>query len=253
VAALGPDDLRAARDRALNANAAKVAVVGAISVERAGAIIDRLLAELPRGPVAEVPETAFAAPGGVSVVPFDAPQSTVMFGHAGPKRDDPDFIPAFVMNYILGGGGFSSRLTTEVREKRGLAYSTYSYLAPFDRAGVILGGVGTANGRVAESIAVIREEWRRLAEEGVTAEELDKAKRYLTGAYALRFDSNRKIAAALVGLQRDGEDVTYVKRRNALIEAVTAEDIARVAARWLKPESLAFTVVGQPEGLPVGQ
>jgi zinc protease len=253
VEAITVDDLRAARERALNLSAAKIAVVGDVTATEAGALLDRLLGDLPRGPLAEIAETAVAKPGGVTTVPFDAPQSTVMFGHAGPKRDDPDFIPAFVTNHILGGGGFSSRLTTEVREKRGLAYSTYAYLAPFDHAGLIMGGVGTANERVAESIAVIREEWFRMAEQGVTEAELDAAKRYLTGAYALRFDSNRKIARALVGIQRDGEDATYVTRRNALIEAVTTDDIRRVARTWLKPEDLAFVVVGQPEGLPVGQ
>jgi zinc protease len=185
----------------------------------------------------------------VKVQPFDAPQSTVMFGHSGPLRDDPDFIPAFVMNYILGGGGFSSRLTVEVREKRGLAYSTYSYLAPLDRAGVLMGGVGTANARVAESIAVIRDEWRRMATEGVTEDELRKATQYLTGAYPLRFDSNAAIASNLVALQRDGLGADYVEKRNGLVEAVTLEDIRRVAETWLKPENLFFVVVGQPEGL----
>ncbi|PJA61095.1 MAG: peptidase M16, partial [Rhodobacterales bacterium CG_4_9_14_3_um_filter_71_31] len=186
-------------------------------------------------------------------IPFDAPQSTVIFGHEGPLRADPDFIPAYVMNHILGGGGFSSRLTTEVREKRGLAYSTYAYLAPLDRAGLYMGGVGTANERVAESLDVIRAEWRRMAEQGVTAEELQKAKQYLTGAWPLRFDGNAKIASMLVGLQRDGFGPEYLDQRNGLVEAVTLDDIARVAAQWLKPDALRFVVVGQPEGLPAIQ
>jgi zinc protease len=158
---------------------------------------------------------------------------------------------AFVLNHILGGGGFASILMEEVREKRGLAYGAYSYLSTLDRAGLWIGGTGTANERVAESLAVIREQWARVATEGVTADQLDRAKRYLTGAYPLRFDSNGAIAGILVGLQRDGFPIDYPERRNALVEAVTLEDVQRVAARWLKPESLFFVVVGQPQGVAV--
>lgn len=249
VSALTASDLEAARDRVFNLETARIGVVGDISAEALGPLLDRLLGGLPRRDPVALPMTEFQKPGGVTVVDFPAPQSTVMFGHEGPLRDDPDFIPLYVANYILGGGGFSSRLTTEVREKRGLAYSTYSYLAPLDRAGIWMGGVGTANERVAESLSVIREEWRRMAEEGVTEEELRKAKRYLTGAYPLRFDSNAAIAGILVGLQAAGLPIDYPETRNALVEAVTVEDIRRVAAEWLKPDALAFVVVGQPEGL----
>lgn len=253
VAAIDVGDLRAAHARALNRSAAVIGVVGAIDADTLGRALDALLLDLPAGPVATAAPTQVAAAGGLRVVPFDAPQSTVLFGHAGPLRDDPDFIPAYVMNYVLGGGGFSSRLTVEVREKRGLAYSAYSYLAPFDQAGVMMGGVGTANARVADSVEVIRAEWARMAAEGIGAEELEKAKAYLTGSYALRFDSNAGIAAILVGLQRDNLGIDYVARRNALVEAVTLDDVRRVAATWLRPEALSFVVVGQPEGLPVGQ
>ena len=253
MAALTADDLRAAHARLLTRGGARVGVVGAIGADAAGAMVDALLGALPADPPAPLAPVTIAGAAGVTVIPFDAPQSTVIFGHEGPLRDDPDFIPAYVMNHILGGGGFSSRLTTEVREKRGLAYSTYAYLAPLDRAGLYMGGVGTANERVAESIDVIRAEWRRMAEQGVTAEELQKAKQYLTGAWPLRFDGNAKIASMLVGLQRDGFGPEYLDQRNGLVEAVTPDDIARVAAQWLKPDALRFVVVGQPEGLPAIQ
>lgn len=250
VAAISADDLRVARDRLLDTSRATVGVSGDISSEALGGVLDRLLGELPQGEEVDLPTGVEpAVEGGVATVEFDAPQSTVLFGHAGPARDDEDFIPAYVMNYILGGGGFSSRLTVEVREKRGLAYSTYSYLAPLDRAGLYLGGVGTANARVAESLDVIRAEWRRLAEEGVTADELEDAKRYLTGAYPLRFDSNGDIAGILVGLQDEALGIDYPEIRNDLIEAVTLEDIRRVAQEWLRPDDLSFVVVGRPEGL----
>jgi len=249
VEALTAGDLRAAHARLLSREGAVVGVVGAIDAGRAGALVDTLLADLPEAAPPAPPMTRVATPGRTEIVPLPAPQTTVMFGHGGLLRDDPDFIPAFVMNYVLGGGGFASRLTTEVREKRGLAYSTYSYLAPLDRAGVYLGGVGTANARVAESLEVIRAEWARMAEAGVTEAELAKAKQYLTGAYPLRFDSNGKIAGILVGLQEQGFGPEYVEQRNALIEAVTRDDIRRVAARLLRPADLIVVAVGQPEGL----
>ena len=183
------------------------------------------------------------------MVPFDVPQSVAIFGHEGIARDDPDFFAAFVLNEILGGGGFEARLMEEVREKRGLTYGVYSYLVPKDHAALYLGRVSSANDRIAEAIEVIRDEWSRMAEAGVTEEELEIAKTYLTGAYPLRFDGNGPIANILVGMQMDDLPVDYVNTRNAKIEAITLDDIKRVAARVLKPEALHFVVVGQPEGL----
>lgn len=249
VEALTADDLRAARERLLNVGDSHIGVVGAITAEELGPLLDRLLGDLPNHAPADLPEVQFAAKGATEVIDLDVPQSVAIFGQEGILRDDPDFIPAYVMNYILGGGGFSSRLTEEVREKRGLSYSVYSYLNPLDREGLILGGVATANESMATSLEVIRAEWRRMAEGGVTAEELDKAKRYLTGSYALRFDGNGKIANMLVGLQAAGLPPEYVEERNALVEAVTVEDIARVAKRLLDADALFTVVVGRPAGL----
>ncbi len=249
VEAITRDDLLAARERLLNVGAAHIGVVGAISAEELGPLLDRLLGDLPNHEPEPLPMVAFQGPPGVNVVDLDVPQSVAVFGQEGILRDDRDYIPAYVMNYILGGGGFSSRLTVEVREKRGLSYSVYSYLYPLDRAGLIVGGVASANGAMAKSIEVIEAEWRRMAEEGVTEEELEKAKKYLTGAWALRFDSNGKIANILVGLQAAGLPITYVDDRNALVEAVTLEDISRVAKRILDADALSITVVGRPTGL----
>ncbi len=249
VTALTVDDLKAARETLLNVGGASIGVVGDISAEELAPLLDRLLGDLRNEPVEELPMTEFKGAPGVTVIDLDVPQSVAVFGHAGILRDDPDFIPAYVLNYILGGGGFASRLTIEVREKRGLSYSVYSYLSPRDRAGLHLGGVATANASMKDSIAVIKDEWRKIAENGVTAEELDKAKRYLTGAYALRFDSNSKIANILVGVQAAGLPIDYTETRNSLVEAVTLEDIKRVAQRIMKPDDLSIVVVGRPEGL----
>jgi zinc protease len=183
------------------------------------------------------------------VVDFASPQSVVLFGHEGIARDDPDFFPAFVANEIFGGGRFTARLMTEVREKRGLTYGIGSYLVPMDHAAMVMGQMATANETVAESIDLIRSEWARLATEGVTPEELEAAKTYLTGAYPLRFDGNAEIAGILVGMQKDGLPIDYVVNRNAMVEAVTLEDVRRVVARVFRPDDLLFVVAGQPEGV----
>jgi len=249
VAALTADDLRAIMPAALNPSAAYVSVVGDVDQAAAGALVDKLMGGLPASPAPAHDKLTLEAKGGVEVVRMKVPQSVAVFGHAGLLRADPDFIPAYVMNYTLGGGGFSSRLTDEVREKNGLAYSVGAYLYPLDRAGLYFGQVASANDRIARSIDLIRAEWARMAKDGVTPEELEAAKKYLTGAYALNFDSNAKIAGALVGIQMENLGVNYIRDRNAMVEAVTIEDVKRVARRLLDADALHIVVVGDPEGL----
>jgi zinc protease len=249
VAALTRDDLIAAHRGALARDRVYVGAAGDISAEELAVVLDKLLADLPETGTPQAEAVTVSTDAGVTVVPFDVPQSVAIFGHEGIARDDPDFFAAFVLNEILGGGGFEARLMQEVREKRGLTYGVYSYLVPKDHAALYLGRVSSANDRIAEAIQVIRDEWSRMAETGVTEEELQIAKTYLTGAYPLRFDGNGRIANILVGMQMDDLPVDYVNTRNAKIEAITLDDIKRVAARILKPEALHFVVVGQPEGL----
>lgn len=249
VATITRDDLAAAQRALMTRATASIGVVGAIGPEAAGRMVDKVLAGLDEGTPREIEPVEGAPPPGVEVIELDVPQSVAMFGHGGIERADPDFIPAYVMNYALGGGGFNSRLMQEVRVARGLAYGVYSYLANHRGAALHLGGVQTANARVAESLRVIRAEWARMAGEGVSAEELDGAKRYLTGAFPLSIDSNAKIADFLVYMQEKDLGIDYIDRRNELIEAVTLEDIRRVAARLLDAEALSVVVVGQPEGL----
>ena len=172
-----------------------------------------------------------------------------LFGHEGIARDDPDFFPAFVLNQVLGGGNFRSRLMQEVRVERGLTYGVYSFLGLSEYGQTLGGRFSSSNELVAEAIEVIRAEWTDLAENGVTDEELEAAQRFLTGAYPLRFDGNGRIAGILAGMQADGMPVDYIATRNDRVDAVTAEDIRRVAARLLQPEDLHFVVVGRPEGL----
>ncbi|SDY79965.1 zinc protease [Jannaschia faecimaris] len=252
VAALSIADLREAHARALTRDRVKVGVTGDITAEELAPLLDRLLGDLPESDAADVPAITTVLGGGVTVVDFPSPQSVVLFGQEGIAFEDPDYFAAFILNHILGGSGFQSRLMTEVREKRGLTYGIGTYLAPRDKAEQLLGQFSSSNDKAAEAIEIVRDEWARISSEGVTAEELDAAKTYLTGAYPLRFDGNSRIAGILTGMQSIGLPVDYIPTRNDRIEAVTLDDISRVAARLLDPAKLHFVVVGQPEGLESG-
>ncbi|MGP8231569.1 MAG: M16 family metallopeptidase [Methylovirgula sp.] len=227
----------------------KIAVVGAIDAQALGTYLDDVFGKLPaNSSLLPVPDIAFAGAGTQEIVDIDLPQSTIRFGRQGIGRDDKDYIPATVVNHVLGGGVFSARLFREVREKRGLAYSVYSQLATHDHAAMLYGGTSTKNERAAESLQVIQGEIRSLSEAGPTPEELDKAKKYLVGSYALRFDSSTKIAAHLVRLQADGYGVDYLDARNGLIDAVTLEDAQRAAKRLFGDGALLVAVAGRPVG-----
>lgn len=249
VANLTRDDIVAAHKAALTRERLYVSAVGDITEDELATLLDELLLDLPEaGP--DMPGAAdINLPGGVEIVDYDTPQSVVMFGQPGIDRDDPDFFAAYLLNHILGGGSFESRLMNEVREKRGLTYGVYSYLVDKENAQLWLGSVASANSRVAEAINVIRAEWERIRDEGVTKEELADAKTYLTGAYPLRFDGNAPIANIAVNMQMEGLDTDYIANRNDMVNAVTLDDVNRVARELLDPSKLTFVVVGKPEGL----
>ena len=248
VAALTRDDLLAAHRGALARDRLTIAAVGDITPAELGALLDQLLGALP--------ETGAPMPGpapvglsaGVTVVPFPTPQAVVMFGHEGMPRDDPDYFAAFILNEILGGERFGSRLMEELREKRGLTYGVGTYLADFDQADLIAGQFATDNKTAAEAVAILQAEWQKAAQ-GVTEEELARTKTYLTGAYPLRFDGNGTIAQILVGMQATGLPIDYAATRNDRINAVTLADMARVAARLIQPGKLRVVVAGEPVGL----
>jgi zinc protease len=245
------EDLEAYRKRVFAKNTLKVVAVGDIDPQTLRAVLDTVFGELPeKAQLVNVPMTAPKAGGEQKVIEMDVPQSVASYGLGAVARKDPDFIPAFILNHILGGGGFSSRLMEQVRERRGLAYSVYSYLQPFQHASIFAGGVATKNEEIAQSLDVIREELKRMAAEGPTPAELDNAKKYLTGSYPLRFDTNAKIASQLLGILQDDLGIDYVDKRNGLIEAVTIDDAKRVAARLFKTDNLIVTIVGKPKNLP---
>ncbi len=248
VAAITVDDIRDYYGRVFARDNLKIAVVGDIDAEAVKAMIDEVFGPLPaKARLRDVTEARPAA-GVENGRDMANPQTVIRFGGPGLKRADPDFIPAYVVNYILGGGGFASRLYDEVREKRGLAYSVYTYLLPYDHAGVYIGGVATRADRADEAMDLIKAEIARIAEEGPSEDELKKAKSYLVGSYPLRFDSSGKIAEQLVGIQLDDLGIDYIDRRNDLIEAVTIEDVRRVAKRLYDSGDLIVTTVGQAGG-----
>ncbi len=250
VSAVTVDDLKGWVAAHLGRDQLHLAVVGDITAAQLAPLLDHVFGELPAhaAPIA-VAEVVPDAKGQVEVIRRPIPQSVVVFGEQGIKRDDPDWYAAYVMNYILGGGGFSSRLLTEIRVKRGLAYGAYSYLVPRDHSALIEGGVGTRNDRVAESLSLVREQWRHMAETGVTPEELANAKTFLNGSFPLQMDSTQSIASLLVAIQLDRLGIDYIGRRPGLIDAVTLDDVRRVAARLLDARRLSAVVVGNPAGL----
>ena len=243
------DDIVTAHRNVLRRDNVYVGASGNISADELAALLDTLFSDLPMdGP--EAPERAeITLDGGVTVVDFETPQSVAFFGHEGLSRDDPDFFPAFVANEIFGGSGRLSRLGEEVREKRGLTYGVGTYLVNYDDADMFLGQFASANDRVGEAIDVVRAEWAKIADAGVTEQELAEIKTYLTGAYPLRFDGNGPIARIMAGMQTLGLTPDYIETRNDRVNAVTQEDIQRVAARIWAPEALRFVVVGQPDGV----
>ena len=249
VNALTRDDIVAAHKAGLARDRLYVSAVGDITPEALSELLDNLLGDLPATGAPLPGRATYQLDGGITVVPFDTPQSIAIFGHEGIERDDPDYMTAYILNEVLGGDGQDSRLMTEVREKRGLTYGVGTTLLPMDYGELVMGQVSSDNSRMAEAVEIIKDEWAKIAEDAITAEELEDAKTYLTGAYPLRFDGNAPIARIMVGMQMIGLPPSYVTDRNDQLMAVTMEDIKRVAKRLYQPENLHFVVVGQPEGL----
>jgi zinc protease len=243
------EDLRTYHRRNLARDNLKIAVVGDIDAGSLGAVLDRVFGALPaKAELEQITQATMTGVGRRIVVDLDVPQAVLTYGGTGLLRKDPDFIPAYIVNHILGGGSFSSRLYNEVREKRGLAYGVHSYLAPMEFSGLFQGGTQTRADGAKEALDVIEAEIRRMGAEGPTQDELDKAKSYLKGSYALNFDTSSKIAAQLLNIQIEDLGIDYINRRNGLIDAVTLDDTKRVAKR-LADGGLFVTVVGKPKGL----
>ena len=250
VQKIGRDDLADFWSSTFARDNLRVVVVGDIDAETLKPLLDKVFGGLPAKaklkPIAQVIPTATER---LKVVEMAVPQSVARFGLPALPRKHKDFIPAFVLNTIIGGGVMSSRLWEEVREKRGLAYSVSTTVQPFKHTSVFAGGVATKNEEIAQSLDLIRAELKRIAAEGPTDKELQNAKSYLTGSFALRFDSNAKIANQLLWFWQEDLGRDYVDTRNAEIDAVTMEQVRRVAKRLFEREEPIVTIVGRPKGL----
>jgi zinc protease len=254
VNAITPDDLRRLVQDRLAKDNLILGVVGDITPAQLKPLLDSTFGSLPDHAAPDtVPDVAAQTTNDVKVVNMPIPQSVVVFGQPGIKRDDPDWYAALIDLNILSAGGLTSRVALEVREQRGLAYSVSASLDPMRHAGVILGQVGSQNSHVAESIDVIRNTWKRMHDEGPTAKELADAKTYITGSFPLGLDSTARIASILVSIEYDHLGIDYLSRRDALINKVTLDDAKRVAKRLLSPDNLLFAVVGSPENLQGAQ
>ncbi|MDE4913519.1 pitrilysin family protein [Methylobacterium sp. 092160098-2] len=250
VAAITREDLLEMHARIIGRGRVKVAAVGAIGAEQLAEGLNRAFGALPEaGALKAVPRTEVQDLGRRIVVDLDVPQSVIRFGMAGVPWRDPDFIPAYVLNHILGGGAFTSRLFQEVREKRGLAYSVGTSLVSHRSAAMTWGYTATKNERVGEVLSVIGDEIGRLITDGPDDDELQKAKDYLTGSYALGFDTSTKIAHQLVQIAFEELGMDYIARRNAMVSAVTQADIRRAAARTFADGKMLVVAAGRPVGL----
>ncbi|BDA82821.1 peptidase M16 [Aureimonas sp. SA4125] len=237
------EDLETYRKNGFARDNLVIGVVGAIDAVELGKQLDAVFGALPAtATLPDIPDVAPVA-GKTASVTLDVPQTTIQFVLPGVKRDDKDFFPAYLMNHILGGGSFSSRLYQEVREKRGLAYGANSFLASFDHSAVLGASTATRADKAQESIDIIRQEMKRMADEGPTPEELDRAKAYVKGSYAIQnLDSSLSIASTLVGIQLDNLGIDYIDKRQDLIDAVTLEDVRRIAKALLSVEPTVVTV-----------
>jgi len=238
-------DLKDYVRRVLAKDTLRIAVVGDVDPATLGKLLDQTFGGLPaKASLTPVADVEAARPPQRAFIPLDVPQTVVTFGGPGIKRHDPNFMAGYVVNHILGGGGLSSRLYHEVREKRGLAYSVYESLVWMDHSAIFVGNTGTRADRAGETVDALEKEIRRMAEDGPTQQELDEAKSYLKGSQMLALDTSSKLASALLQYQLDQLPIDYIEKRNAIVDAVTLDD-ARKAARRLWGQGLLTVIVGR--------
>jgi len=228
----------------------KVAIAGDISKDEAAKAVDSIFASLPaQAEKIDEGKANFKYAGKTIMLPLDAPQTTISAGEAGLTRGSKDWQAATIMNFILGGNSADARLTQEMHKKRDLTSHVVSTLTSMNHAGLLQVDFSASNEKVVEALQVLQQQWARMAKDGATEEEVQNAKAYLTGALPLELTSTGSIAEKLNELQRDGLDYDYINKRNAELNAVTADDVKHVAAHLLKTENLTIVLVGQPQGI----
>lgn len=249
LAAITKEDLQQFTQKHFTRVPLVISAVGDIQPKELAGLLDTYFINLPltTDNNATLEEFSTFPSGKERSINMAVPQSTVIFGLKGVKRDDKDFYAAFVLNYILGGGSFSSRLMEEVREKKGLAYTVGTSLEVFNYAGLLRGYVASENAKIHESIAIIKEVFKQVQEKGVTQQELDDAKSYLIGSFPLGLDKNEKLAAYLIGMQLENLGKDFLEKRNSYIQNVTLEDVNRVAKNIILPDNLITIIVGDTQ------
>ena len=237
-------DLKDYVGRVLTKEHLKISVVGDIDAASLGALLDRTFGELPaKSQLVPVPDVVVSKPPQREFIALEVPQTVVTFGGPGIRRNAPNFMAAYVVNHILGGGS-GSRLYREVREKRGLAYSISDSLVWMNHSALFIGSTGTRSDRAGETVDALTREIERMAQDGPTEQELDEAKSYLKGSRLLSLDTSAKLASAMLQYQLDHLSIDYLERRNALVDAVTIAD-AKQAARQLWGDGLLTVIVGR--------
>jgi zinc protease len=247
VAAIKPDDLRAFYQQFYGAKGAVIAIIGDVTREQAQQIAESLSTGLPASS-APAPIAAVTAPGQAKEqrIAHPASQSHILLGYTGIKRNDPDLFPLYVGNYILGGGGFVSRLTEEVREKRGLVYSVYSYFMPMAEAGPFQIGLQTKKDQAEAALVLVRETLEKFLKNGVTEAELKAAKANIIGGFPMRIDSNKKILDYLSVIGFYKLPLNYLDGYNKNVESVTAAQIKDAFNRRLQTQNFVTVIVGEP-------
>jgi zinc protease len=244
LVAIVPEDLRSFARTHWVLGGLQIAIVGDVNAATATSLLRSAFGSLPAQTPPPPPAPAGVGAPGLHVIELDVPQPAAFFALPGLLRRDPDFLRGYVANYILGGGGFASRLTKEVREKRGLTYDVSTDLVPDRRAGVLLGEVAARKDVLRQAIAVVRETMRKFAADGPTEQELADAKTYLNGSFPLAFASDAGLAAQLNAFQQMGLGIDYLDKRAGLIDAISLAEVRRVARRLCDPSKMTIVVAG---------
>jgi zinc protease len=248
--AITPEDIHAFAANHLARDNLVVAVAGDITPKQLALDLDKIFGTLPRhAKLTPIEDAVWPTDNSLILVPREGTQTSILFAMPGPKRNDPDWYAAEIANYILGGGGFSSRLMQDVRDKKGLTYGIGTGLSPSEHGGIIMGEAATDNAKTAEAWSITSDTIRHFYDDGASDKEISAAKDYLTGSMALGLTSTDRISGALVGIQLDHLGIDYLDRRNDLIRKVSVEDIQRVVKHWFNPDVLSLSMVGKPEGI----
>ncbi|MEE2694983.1 MAG: pitrilysin family protein [Pseudomonadota bacterium] len=247
ITRISKDDLISFHKEAFTRNNLNIGVAGNVSERQIKKYVEMVFGKLSNAGESRRLETFPPMPSGKEFYKIETPQTTVLFGHSGLSRNDKNFFAIRIANYVLGGGGFQSRLYKNIREKRGLVYSVYSYLLSYQNDGVIIGGFRTRNKSVTETIKRVRDEWKKIERKGITKNELDDAKAYYNGSFTRNFTSTLSIAKLLQIVQYYNLGENYFEERKELIDSLKLDEINNLISEFFKSEELFFMIVGDPE------